>query len=186
VDRRTRLYGVWFVLVSVVVFLMPLRFGDFSPWMTFFSWWPLMSAVRDPKRMVYLYELAVVLLGGLWVTRLRPLSLARMAAVLLVAGILFNQWHAMEAPYARENRVFDQWIRSPIAIDQSCRTFYVKGASAAYMSRSGHMWSLYAVDATFIGFEHNMPTLNGYSAWTPPGWEFANPQQPEAPGQVDD
>ena len=45
------------------------------------------------------------------------------------------------------------------------------------MSRSGHMWTLYAMDSTFIALKYSIPTLNGYSAWTPTGWHLANPQE---------
>jgi hypothetical protein len=187
VDRRTRVDGLWFLFVSALVILMPLRFGDFSPWMTFFSWLPGMSAIRDPKRMIIVYELALVLVAAVWLTRMPRWSLPRMAAVLLVAGITINEWHTMELPYQRETRVFDQWVRSPIQIDPSCRSFFMKGASDTYMARSGNMWSLYAIDAAFIAMEHSIPTMNGYSAWAPRDWALANPQDlPGYPGQVDE
>jgi hypothetical protein len=41
------------------------------------------------------------------------------------------------------------------------------------------MWSLYAMDAGFIALNHSLPTLNGYSAWTPVEWDLANPQEPD-------
>jgi len=45
------------------------------------------------------------------------------------------------------------------------------------MSRSGHMWTLYAIDALFISMKYRIPTLNGYSAWAPKEWGLANPQE---------
>jgi hypothetical protein len=40
------------------------------------------------------------------------------------------------------------------------------------------MWALYSVDAMFISLDRSIPTLNGYSAWSPNGWGLANPQEP--------
>jgi hypothetical protein len=36
----------------------------------------------------------------------------------------------------------------------------------------------------FIALQQGLPTLNGYSAWGPQGWELANPQEPTYPGRV--
>jgi hypothetical protein len=47
------------------------------------------------------------------------------------------------------------------------------------------MWSLYGVDAMFISLAHSIPTLNGYSAWEPAGWQLANPQEPTYLAAVD-
>ena len=52
------------------------------------------------------------------------------------------------------------------------------------MSRSFHMWGLYNIDAMFIAMKHDIPTLNGYSAWTPTGWNLANPQESDYPARV--
>ena len=52
------------------------------------------------------------------------------------------------------------------------------------MSRSAHMWTLYAVDSMFISLNHSIPTLNGHSAWSPDGWGLANPQEPGYPQAV--
>jgi hypothetical protein len=185
VDRRTRIHGLGFALVSLLVILMPFQFGGWSPWLSFFAWIPGMSAVRDPSRMIYLYELAAALVVALWLTRFPRWSVVRVASVLLVAGITVTPWHTSSVSYAREQSVFEHWVRSPIQIDPSCRNFFIKGASAGYMSRSGHMWSLYAVDASFIALEHDIPTLNGYSAWAPADWDFANPQEAGYLGYVD-
>jgi hypothetical protein len=45
------------------------------------------------------------------------------------------------------------------------------------MARADHKWSLYGVDAMFVAFALGIPTLNGYSAWAPEGWDLYNPQE---------
>jgi hypothetical protein len=32
--------------------------------------------------------------------------------------------------------------------------------------------------------KHGIPTLNGYSAWGPEGWQLTNPQEPTYPERV--
>ena len=46
------------------------------------------------------------------------------------------------------------------------------------MSRSDNIWALYAGDSMFIALQHGIPTLNGYSAWGPEGWDLMNPPEP--------
>jgi hypothetical protein len=38
---------------------------------------------------------------------------------------------------------------------------------------------LSSIDAMFISLNHRLPTLNGYSAWAPEGWNLRNPPEPE-------
>jgi hypothetical protein len=178
VERRTRLYGLWFMFVSVLVLVIPFRFGDFSVWMTFFRPLPGGSVIRDPKRVIEVYELAVVLLAGLFLARLRGTSWFRRAVPLVVLLLLVTQWNREVFAYSRPNRAYEQAVEAPIAVDSSCQSFFIKGASPQYMSRSDNMWSLYAMDAMFIALNHSIPTLNGYSAWMPEHWELGNPQEP--------
>ena len=89
VDKRVRLYLLWLALVSVVVLLIPLQLGDVSIWRTVFAPLPGFSAIRDPKRIIYTYELAVALLAGWILTRLPRRSVVRASAlVLLLIGLL--------------------------------------------------------------------------------------------------
>jgi hypothetical protein len=88
-----------------------------------------------------------------------------------------TRWQPPTIHFGRPRSVFNEWVLERIEVDPSCRSFFIKGASERYMSRSGHMWSLYAMDSMFIAMKHSIPTLNGYSAWTPTGWHLANPQE---------
>jgi hypothetical protein len=73
---------------------------------------------------------------------------------------------------------FDRWVQAPIAIDPSCRSFFMKPASRDYMSRADDMWGLYSIDAMFIALKTSIPTLNGYSALAPPGWSMSHAHEP--------
>ena len=189
VDRTAWRCSVWFALVSVIVLAIPLRFvdssgWDFSVWRTFIAPWPGFSSIRDPKRVIEAYELAATFLAALFLARLPRRSPVRVAMALVVLLLMVTDWNPTIFKFSRPIDVYRRWVEAPIAIDPSCESFFIKGASDAYMSRSGNMWSLYAMDAMFISLRTSLPTLNGYSAWWPDGWRLSNPQTPEYPTSV--
>lgn len=185
VSRDDRWYGVWFLLVSVLVLLIPLQWHGHSIWKAIFAPLPGFSAIRDPKRIVFIYELAVVLVTAAFLVRLPKASALRVIVGLLLLFFLAIDRNPERFEFNRPVSVFARWVAAPIQANAGCTSFFIKGASADYMSRSGHMWTLYAVDSAFIGLAHRIPTLNGYSAWGPDDWGLANPQEPEYLKAVD-
>ena len=185
IPREDRQYGLWFLCVSLLVLVIPLRWHNFSVWRAFFEPLPGFGAIRDPKRIAYLYELGAVFVAALFVMRVPKTSPLRVIVPCLVLLLLAADWNRERFDFNRPREPFDRWVAAPIAADPSCRSFFIKGASAGYMSRSFHMWSLYNIDAAFIALERRIPTLNGYSAWAPEGWGLANPQEADYQQRVD-
>jgi hypothetical protein len=180
VDRRSRLYfGLWFLVVSLIVFVIPLRTSHFSFWRLFIAPLPGFATIRDPKRVIFAYELAVALITGALLARLPRASWYRRGLVAFVFVLLVADWNATTFRFDRSNAVYDRWVAAPIDINASCRSFFIKSASPEYMSRSGHMWSLYGIDSMFISLRHSIPTLNGYTAWGAPGWDMSDPPNVE-------
>ena len=183
-SRRVRLYALWALGISLLVLLVPLRLPEFSVWRLFLEPLPGFGVIRDPKRIIYLYELAVALAAAGFLTSLKPGSVTRGVLILLAVCVIAAAGHLEVFGYHRRIAVHDRWVAAPIAVDRSCRSFYIKGASAAYMSRSDHMWSLYNIDAVFVALDIGIPTLNGYSAWFPESWNLLNPQEAAYAGEV--
>jgi hypothetical protein len=175
-DRKVRFSCLWMAVVAVVVLLVPVRVHGWSIWSAI-ARWPGFGVIRDPKRIIQVYELAAVLGVALIVRRLSSSSRYRAAVLLVCLAALVTQGANEAFEYGRPIAEFDRWVSAPIEIDPSCRCFFMGGASADYMSRSDHMWSLYGVDALFVSFAHSIPTLNGYSAWAPDDWGLYNPQE---------
>jgi hypothetical protein len=174
---KTRMYWMGFLALSVVVPLIPLRFAEFSVWRLFIEPLPGFGVIRDPKRIIYLYELAVAVAAAALVARF-PRGAAFRSTVALLAIICVVTARAPNRfSYHRSIAVFDRWVAAPITLDPSCRSFYMTGASPEYMSRSNHRWSQYGLDALFVSFRLGIPTLNGYSAWAPKGWHLHNPPE---------
>jgi len=177
IDRSTRLYILWFLLLSAIILLVPLRFGTFSIWRALFEWLPGFTPIRDPRRIIYLHELVVVLATALLMTRPSSSRVFRGLITVLALVLMATEWNGETFSFERPTAVHDQWVEKPIDIDPMCRSFFIKEASDYYMSRSPHMWTLYGVDSMFIALKYSLPTLNGYSAWEPDDWGLANPQE---------
>jgi hypothetical protein len=185
-DWGLRLYTVWFLVISLLILLVPLRTRNISFWSVMFGWLPGLSVIRAPWRIIYAYELAVVLLTAGVMRRYPRRSPLRVTMAVLVLILLVFQWNTRRFDFERPRGAFQERVLAPIHIDPRCRSFFIKGASHEYMTRSPHMWSLYNVDAMFIALEHSIPTLNGYSAWSPAGWGLANPQESGYAAAVND
>jgi hypothetical protein len=106
------------------------------------------------------------------------------SATLLTLVLIATDWNREGFRTSRQILAFDRWVGDPIQVDASCRSFFMKAASAEYTSRSDHMWTLHGIDAVFISLKHSIPTLNGYSAWFPEGWDLFNPQEVEYEDRV--
>jgi hypothetical protein len=184
IERETRWYVLLAAAVSALVFMMPVRIGGFSIWLSFFRHVPGFSVIRDPTRVIFLYELTFILAIALLLARFRQRPRYRAGICLICAYFLVADYRADTLGYERSVAVFTRWVETPIQIDPACRSFYIKGASPDYMSRSPNRWALYAGDSMFIALKHGLPTLNGYSAWGPPGWELTNPQELTYPERV--
>jgi hypothetical protein len=186
IEKAHRLYCLWFLFVTLIVLMIPLRFDEVSLWKTLLAPLPGFSAIRDPKRIIEVYELAVVLLAVLFLMQLPRTSRFRVFVSAVVFLLLWTEWNRNVLHFARPTSVYRRWVQAPIDVDASCQSFFIKGASDAYMSRSFHKWGLYAMDSMFISLDRSIPTLNGYSAWWPDRWGLADPHEPgysEAVGQ---
>jgi hypothetical protein len=177
--RKAFIYWMWLLTFSLVVLFIPLRLGEVSVWRTFIEPLPGFGVIRDPKRIVYVYELAVILATAALLSSFPSGSRFRPVVTLLAMLLVVTDRAPNPFRYRRAMAVFDRWVAAPITIDPSCKSFYITRGSTEYMSRSDHMWSQYGLDSLFVSLRLRVPTLNGYSAWAPEGWDLFNPQEAE-------
>ena len=181
VQARLRGATVFWLVVSALVFLIPFRFGGFSVWADVVRPLPGFGAIRDPLRIIYQYELAVVLAVAFVLARIsdpwRRGGVIALAIVLMIAAPNRTKFE-----FNRPNRDYDRWVAAPIRVDPACRSFYMTSAPPDYVARSPEPWTLYSNDAAFIALRLRVPTLHGVSAWTPADWHV---RQPDAPGFAD-
>lgn len=173
--RSTRRHGTWFLFVTAVVLLIPLRFGKWSIWLNFFISLPGFGAIREPYRIIYLYELAVVLAIGALMTQLS--QRLRAGIVVMIVVLLATSWNRYRFSFNRPIDVYAAWVDAPIAVDPSCRSFFIAPASDVYLTRSPDRPALYGIDSMFIALKQDLPTLNGHTARGPRGWELYDPNE---------
>src|SRR5262249_43656714 len=84
VPQSGRLFSLWFLLVTLVVLVIPVRFGEAALWRFAVDVLPGFSAIRDPRRIQFPFELAAALAFGLFVAQLPRSSAARRSVVAFV------------------------------------------------------------------------------------------------------
>jgi hypothetical protein len=184
VEKDGRRYFLWLGAVSLIVLLIPLTFNERSLWRTVFEPLPGFSVIRDPKRIIQLYELTATLLIAFILARVRARSAFRLVAGASVCFLLIAAPNPERFDFLRPIHDFARWVEAPIDKDPSCQSFFIRRGSAAYRARSDNSWSLYSIDAFFVALNHSLPTLNGYSAWSPPGWSGTDPENPYYPEEI--
>ena len=182
--RTMRIYALWGLAISIAVLLIPVRLGEFSLWMSVVAPLPGFAAIRDPTRIIYVYELAVVLGAALFMRRFARGAPVRLAVSLTLLLVLVSQRHWASFDFLRPITVYDRWVASPMTVDERCSSFYIKPASSVYGNRPNTVWTTYSLDAMFVSLNHSIPTLNGYSAWGPSGWTLGNPTDETYPAAV--
>ena len=128
-DRRTRRTAVWVLAVSAIALLIPIRTANFSIWMTVFRRAPGFGVIRDPNRIIYLYELAAVLAAAWLLTRLPRASEFRAVVAIGLLTLIVADHNREVFDFYRSRAVYRRWVEAPVVIDRSCRSFFIKGAS---------------------------------------------------------
>src|SRR5262249_32888572 len=128
VPQRVRLFSLWFVLVTLVVLVIPVRFGEAALWRFAVDVLPGFSAIRDPRRIQFPFELAAALAFGLFVAQLPRSSAARRSVVAFVLVVIVLNWNRERFDYERPLEAFQRFVEAPIAVDSTCRSFFVKRA----------------------------------------------------------
>jgi hypothetical protein len=178
-SRRLRVYAACALVFALIVLLLPFRFPSWSVWTAVIRPLPGFGVIRDPRRIIQVFELAVAMALILYLRALPPASGRRLAVTALALVLMVLRPNPERFDYERRIDAYERWVAAPIAVDPSCRSFFVSEAPGDYASRSRHLWSLYGVDALFIAERLGIPTLNGYSAWFPEGWALHEPPDPE-------
>ncbi len=167
--RRDRSIGdgflmAWLGLAFLLDILLPIKIGDASLWWFVFKLVPGGSAIRAPARFNHVTNILLILAVCLLSERLwrRSRAIFWVLALLLVAEQL-NRDHIARMSHATEVAVLARAPQPPA----TCRSFFL--AKAAPGDR---LWYVDQLDAVLIARRFNLPTMNGYSGWQPPGWHL--------------
>jgi CHRD domain len=169
-------------LLSIVVALMAMyRFGRYSLW-SVLELLPGGIAVSDPERFGFVINLAsVVAMAAVagWLIRQQG-SRARLLLVALygLTGLVaYDGWRRIGGAYQNlPHADYFAVVGAPYARSGECRSFFV-GAEGAkdQLTRHGFLWPLLSLDAVYLSYRFELPTLNGYSGNSPREWDLSDP-----------
>ena len=155
--------GLSFGLVGVVAWLIPANYFGWSPWQMIYNI-PGAQAVRAIGRFELLAGfLLAIALGVLAVHILRSASRAgRIAVSVLLVIVVAEQVNTIERQsYSQLVSSTQQPVTDP---PESCKYFVLlepRWETPGFAEQ---------IDAMAIARSTGLPTLNGYSGWSPPGW----------------
>jgi hypothetical protein len=167
----------------IVAWLLTLQFWIVSPWALVFELVPGAKGLRTVSRYQLWLTLPFLLIAvAAW--RHRASLLARSKpwwaaaiALLLVAENLSAETPAQISRATQRAALFS--IPRP---PRDCTRFYVVAARAdepLYVNAELHGLYPHNVDAMLLAGLWAVPTINGFSTFNPPDWNFASPRAPD-------
>lgn len=163
--------------------LLMLRVNDISAWALVHSLVPGAGAIRVVGRFQLILLLPAIMLVTVLLDRMRRGGLAMIAGALL----LVEQAAGTTAPVKLDVAEQEEMVAAIPPPPQRCRSFYVRSARAypyPVYDRANDQTYAHNVDAMVLAGVFARPTLNGFSTFNPPHWDFADPQAADYPGRV--
>jgi hypothetical protein len=162
----------------VILWLLQMDYFGVRPWHVIWSLIPGGSAIRYTFRT----QLVANLFVGLVVARmLAGMEARRMTMVLLCGFLVVEQINLVWPPIVSRREAL-AWIESIPPPPVGCRIFYV----APGATPGGPIAPERQAAAMLFAEIRNIPTVNGYSSWSPDGWTLDEPASPDYPAAVRD
>jgi hypothetical protein len=170
---------------GVVLSLLPVKVGGWSPWALVWAAVPGAHAIRVTDRLqlmtnvVFVIALALALDTVLDRMMLRLSGSRKAVAIGMVAalGLMLAAEQVQVDHDASVDRDAELAMLAAVPpVPAMCRTFYVTDASP------GRPFYAVQIDAMLISVTEDVPTVNGYGGLSPDGW---SPLDPASPGYRD-
>jgi hypothetical protein len=160
------------LLALLVLGLLVIPNGSAPAWMLAYRLAPGANAIRAPFRGAVVLNGALVLvcLSGVWLMsrRLAGTRFTLLASLLPWIALFSLLEQANAWPVYRNDRVVEEGLLARVPPPPpGCRSFFVTPWPEAIRPSYGSQ-----IDAMLISQRFNLPTLNGYSGWVPPGWDL--------------
>jgi len=168
-----------FAIAIAISWALTLRFWVVSPWILVHFLVPAASGMRVVLRYQLFLVLPVLLLvGAVYREQLGRLWQRRpWLAGMLVAPLLLEQINFAEPLELNRSEQLAALNAVP-APPAECRSFYVVTARVGepvFIDPRIHGLYPHNVDAMFLAERWRLPTINGFSTFNPPDWNFAEP-----------
>ncbi|MEP9360369.1 hypothetical protein [Sphingomonas sp. KR3-1] len=166
-------------LAVVVSWALTLRIWQISPWILVHALFPAASGVRVVLRYQLFLVLPVLLLVGLaYRDRLRDFRQRHPWLAVLLVVLLVGEQISFAQPAELSRRAQRAELDAIPAPPAGCSAFYVvtvRSGEAAFVDDRVDALYPHNVDAMFLAEKWRVPTVNGYSTFNPPDWDFAAP-----------
>ncbi len=171
-DERLAIIGAVLGTGCLLLWMISLKYGEYSPWWLVFHFLPGGSAIRVPVRINLVLNVLVITVVSIGVQRLsafprriRHRSLAIVLGGLVATLLVIEHWNTTPT-HAISRSAEDQLLSSVQPAPSGCDAFYVVGPA------DQRPFFATQIDAMFIALARGIPTINGYSGWTPTGWNL--------------
>ncbi|WP_190555173.1 hypothetical protein [Trichocoleus sp. FACHB-591] len=164
------------LVVVAILFILSLKIGNFSLWRTIYEIVPGGSAIRAVTRIslvLYFYLLiAVIVCFDSYIKkasqsrRLRVLLAGVVCLLGLSEQITLSLMSYEKAPFTQVELEMQEVMK------KGCDVAYVSATTADPSFWSQQMFAMAA------GIRANVPVINGYSGWTPPGYDGSMANEP--------
>jgi hypothetical protein len=151
-----------------LLWFVSLNIGGHSLWILVFRFVPGAAAIRVPERIALVLNVAVILVVCTALDRLRvgksglrATAFWCLSALLIVEQLNLVQTHRIDRRAERE--IFAKVQKPPLG----CRAFFLSNAASPARPFFSNQ-----IDAMLVARDTGLPTLNGYSGWTPSGWSL--------------
>ena len=148
--------------------ILSLDFGGWSLWWFVFKFVPGGSAIRVPARFNIVFNIFAVVVASIVLNEIkkRDSRLGQIAFWTAIALLISEQINTAPSHLiARDSEhvIFSRVHRPP----STCNSFFLKVPATPDRPFFANQ-----IDAMLIARRDNLPTVNGYSGWLPPDWDF--------------
>lgn len=178
-SKRNETVGRVALMSFLILFIVTLHVGGHSIYLLLIKI-PGLSAVRVVSRIILVMLFPISILVAVGIDRVRNFGILQNRNAMIAFSVgLVVLLGAETASYEADNELIAVWRGRVISMRTLLPARHVD-RPILYISRS-HAEPFYSseLDAMILGQEIGMPTLNGYSGNTPPGYEFE--QEPCTP-----
>lgn len=185
-DNRRLRFLTGLAVTAAAITVVSWRFGDWSMWKVIWKVVPGGKAIRAVDRVQFVMALfwAIVWAGTmneLWsrlsVTKRKSGSLG-IGFIILLSGLVMLEQVNLNSikgfDHADRSRYFASIPKPP----EECQSFY------AIDPRGKYVGDQLQLQAMLVAIQIGLPTINGLSGMTPPGWDLWSPSDPTYPDVV--
>ncbi len=181
--RRATLPGAM-ALAAILTWLATLRFGNFVVWPMVMALVPGARGLHTISRYPIFLAGPVVIVAGCALEHLHRRG--RRALALALALALVAEEINLSPPVALDRVAELRFLAAIPPPPAGCRVFFTADPRPSRIANAA-IRALYShnVDAMLIASLDHLPTLNGYSTFNPPDWNFGSPTRADYPARVE-